>query len=271
MVTRAIRLSLALMLFLVACGSGAPTATVPATSQTSATATVVATPTTKPGGLWINPANKEATITGPIQFMAKAYPTNRNVDPPIDYVNFTVSWPTWYVWEQVKAPVQAEQYQARVFDPAAVNMPPGTVFEVSFDVYDVNGGKNLAPNGVHRLIYQPNAGAADKLEFISDVTFPESPDLTVFHVGDGPQLKTWRLKNVGTTTWKNYQAVSIYGPSGIGSSPQRIGEVAPGQEVDVTVTITIPSKPGDYTVVYMMQRPDGLLFTKVFWVSFKVI
>jgi hypothetical protein len=220
-----------------------------------------------PGGLWINPGLPETTITGPIQFWAKAYPTNTS-DPAIDYVNFTISWPTWHVWEQVKTPIQPNEYQAREFDPKVLSIPAGTVFEVSFDVYDVKGGKNLAPNGVHRLIYQPNAGAADSTEFVQDVTIPDG---TAFHVGDKPQLKTWRLRNVGSTIWKDYRVVSIYGQSGIGASPLTIGEVLPGKEVDVSVTITIPAKAGDYTVVYALQRPDGLFFTKVFWVSFKVV
>src|SRR5436309_3191888 len=48
-------------------------------------------PPIKPGGVWVNPANAQI-VHGVMHFAAHAYPTNFG-DPPIDHVNFTVTWP----------------------------------------------------------------------------------------------------------------------------------------------------------------------------------
>jgi hypothetical protein len=124
----------------------------PATTSSSSPSPVTS-PSTVPGGLWISPMDG-AQETGDIQFAAHAYPTHPG-DPAIKFVNFTIeSQGAW----QVACTVPASQATGDVYacdvQPSDLGVSPGLI-QVSFDVYDQAGGANLAPNGVHTLIYAP--------------------------------------------------------------------------------------------------------------------
>jgi Leucine-rich repeat (LRR) protein len=113
-------------------------------------------PTIQPGGVWINPDNG-ATVTNSLHFEARAYPSNTG-DPPIDHVNFTAWWPAlgpendpWYVVNTVYVPTYGDVYEYN-WDLAGV--PAGEI-KISFDVFDVDGNKNLAPNGIRTINYNP--------------------------------------------------------------------------------------------------------------------
>ena len=109
----------------------------------------------KPGGEWISPVG--STTGDIIHFAAYAYPTNDG-DPQIDYVNFTALWQgidprTWKIVCMVRVPVRKDVYACDA-NLRMLGAPPGQII-ISFDVYDRQGNVNLAPNGMHRLIYLP--------------------------------------------------------------------------------------------------------------------
>lgn len=87
------------------------------------------------------------------------------------------------------------------------------------------------------------------------------PDDTVIPVR-GTFTKTWRLRNTGTCTWTNgYRFVFLRGANL--SSPAAValpGSVAPGQSVDISVTLIAPPTPGVYQAFYMLQAPSGQQF-----------
>jgi Caspase domain. len=107
-----------------------------------------------PGGIWITPDNNFTVTRGEtLELSAHAYPTN-NGDPAIAYVQFTGYWSGWNAshW-----PVLARVHPTAGTDVFTFTwnltyqgkpIPSGAV-KVSFDVYDVAGDKNLAPNGIH--------------------------------------------------------------------------------------------------------------------------
>ncbi|HUY78617.1 MAG TPA: M23 family metallopeptidase [Ktedonobacterales bacterium] len=104
-----------------------------------------------PGGLWISPGDGQ-TITDTIHFAAQAYPTHPD-DPAIAYVNFTLeSNGSW----QIACAVQSYQASGDVFSCdvslSSLGIATGQI-KVSFDVYDLAGNVNHAPNGVHTLTY----------------------------------------------------------------------------------------------------------------------
>jgi len=109
-----------------------------------------------PGGSWISPRD-EQIVGDVLHFAAYAYPTNRG-DPAIDYVNFTMWWQgvdprTWIVACNLHRPVSKDVYACDV-NLAKLGVLAGQI-RISFDVYDKKGNKNLAPNGVHSVIYSP--------------------------------------------------------------------------------------------------------------------
>ena len=98
----------------------------------------------------------------------------------------------------------------------------------------------------------------DWVTFVKDVTISDG---TKFAPGE-TFTKTWRLKNRGTCTWTaDYMLVFTSGDSMGSTTAVRLpGNVYPGQTVDVSVTLTAPTKRGDYVGYWMLRNPSGLLF-----------
>ena len=107
----------------------------------------------KPGGLWVLPINGQR-VGGTLSFAAKAYPTNSG-DPPINHVNFTLSWQNggWRIGCVAYLPTSDTIYTCTVI-LTSLHAPPGNL-RISFDVYDQQGNINFAPNGIHTVVYAP--------------------------------------------------------------------------------------------------------------------
>ncbi|HVA89156.1 MAG TPA: hypothetical protein VNL71_04880 [Chloroflexota bacterium] len=110
-----------------------------------------------PGGLWIQP-DDGATVGDVIHFAAHAYPIHQG-DPAIDHVNFTVGWPAsnpaqWRVACIAPPPTSGGDVFSCDANPRNLGVQAGPI-RASFDVYDREGNKNSAPNGVHTLTYAP--------------------------------------------------------------------------------------------------------------------
>jgi hypothetical protein len=98
----------------------------------------------------------------------------------------------------------------------------------------------------------------DWVKFIKDVTIPDGTQLSTNEVF----TKTWRLQNRGTCTWTpDYMLVYTSGSQMGPTTAVRLnGYVAPGQTVDVSVTLTAPASVGSYTGYWMLRNPSGNLF-----------
>ncbi|MDR3573526.1 MAG: NBR1-Ig-like domain-containing protein [Anaerolineaceae bacterium] len=98
----------------------------------------------------------------------------------------------------------------------------------------------------------------DRFDFVSDITVG---DYTNFNPG-ATFTKTWRLRNSGTCTWdSSYKLVydsgySLSGPASVALP----GTVAPGQLVDVSVTLQAPYNIGTYRGFWKLQDPSGVRF-----------
>jgi hypothetical protein len=116
--------------------------------------------------------------------------------------------------------------------------------------------------------------SCDKAQFISDVTVPDG---TSFTPGSAFN-KTWRLKNVGSCTWTtSYQLVFYSGEKMNGPNALTFPKsVAPGQTVDLTVSLTAPTTAGSYRGYWMFKNANNALFgigsqaNKPWWVDIKV-
>jgi hypothetical protein len=98
----------------------------------------------------------------------------------------------------------------------------------------------------------------DKLEFVRDVTVPDG---TQFTPGEA-FVKTWQLKNTGTSTWTPQYAL-VYSSGEQMGAPASIplsGETSPGGTLDVTANLTAPQAAGSYFGFWMLRGPSGKLF-----------
>jgi hypothetical protein len=114
----------------------------------------------------------------------------------------------------------------------------------------------------------------DRGEFLADVSVPDG---TVFQPGE-TFIKTWRLQNVGGTTWTtDYKAVFVDGE--LMGGPFTINlprTVPPGQEVDLSVDLTAPTEAGNYRGYWKLQNAAGEVFglgsdaAEAFWLDIVV-
>jgi hypothetical protein len=114
----------------------------------------------------------------------------------------------------------------------------------------------------------------DWVAFVKDVSIPDGAELSAGEVF----TKTWRLQNRGTCTWtSDYMLVYTSGDQMGSTTAVRLpGNVAPGQTVDVSVTLTAPSVNGYQRSYWMLRNPSGTLFgsgskaNEAFYVEIKV-
>jgi hypothetical protein len=97
----------------------------------------------------------------------------------------------------------------------------------------------------------------DWAAFVKDVSIPDG---TLLSPGE-TFTKIWRLQNRGTCTWTpDYDLVYYGGAQMSGTTMQVPGYVAPGQYVDVAVTLTAPSASGHYEGFWLLRNANGGLF-----------
>jgi len=115
--------------------------------------------------------------------------------------------------------------------------------------------------------------ACDRAQFIADVTVPDGASFQP----NASFTKTWRLKNVGTCTWNNYSLLFDSGEKMSGPDSALIPtSVAPGQTVDITVSLKAPANAGLYRGYWKLKNNTNVPFgigsagTKSFWVEINV-
>ncbi|HHY89517.1 MAG TPA: hypothetical protein GYA06_11425 [Chloroflexi bacterium] len=84
---------------------------------------------------------------------------------------------------------------------------------------------------------------------------------------------TWRVKNIGTTTWTQKYQFRYF----LADPTLRLGasdilfpkEVKPQEEVDLTLTFRAPNTPGDYNTIWVLTNEEGANFLNLNF-SFRV-
>ncbi|MGB9521503.1 MAG: NBR1-Ig-like domain-containing protein, partial [Anaerolineales bacterium] len=109
--------------------------------------------------------------------------------------------------------------------------------------------------------------------FIKDITYPDN---SVVDPG-ATFTKTWRIQNAGACTWSpQYALVFTAGePMGTPASVPLPKYVAPGEMVDVSVTLTAPTAGGTYKGEYKLRNASNGIFgigdnNQSFYVQIKV-
>ena len=100
----------------------------------------------------------------------------------------------------------------------------------------------------------PATPVCDQARFLRDVTIPDG---STFAPGTS-FTKTWRIRNDGICTWSGYVLVFDSGDAMNGTSPTSIPTVGPGNEVDVSVSLTAPSTVGSYRGYWRIRNASGV-------------
>lgn len=146
-------------------------------------------------------------------------------------------------------------------------------FRLSWAVMLVALVFSFAP-GAPSTIPAAAASACDWAQFVADVTVPDGTSFapnTAF-------TKTWRLKNIGTCTWTTSYSLVFDSGSKMGgpTSVNLPKSVAPGQTVDISISLTAPSSAGHYIGYWKFKNASGVLFgigwtyNKPWWVEINV-
>ena len=104
----------------------------------------------------------------------------------------------------------------------------------------------------------PTGPLVDRAEFVADITVPDGTDY-----GPGAKfIKTWRVKNVGTSTWTTQFVIEfVIGANLAANSKVNLpNEAPPGATVDISVEMTAPTTPGNYTSLWQFKNPSGNKF-----------
>lgn len=108
----------------------------------------------------------------------------------------------------------------------------------------------------------------DLASFVADVTIEDGskiPAGTVF-------IKTWRVRNAGTTTWNTDYTLRFTGDDQMGA-PDAVPlsrRVAPGELVELSVDLTAPNAAGRHRSTWKLHNAQGTAFDYFMYVEIQV-
>jgi hypothetical protein len=101
-----------------------------------------------------------------------------------------------------------------------------------------------------------SAPVCDNYIYITDVTVRDGTTMNASQTF----VKTWMVQNTGTCTWDaNYTLTFVTGDQMSGAATAIGISVAPGQQAQVSVTLTAPSSAGQYTGYWRLANDAGTL------------
>jgi len=167
--------------------------------------------------------------------------------------------------------------------PKSVSLPslkPNETGEISLPL--------IAPAtpGRHRSTWQPRNGRGrlflfelfadivvtpvkrrDDAVLIGDITLPPGAQVEAGRA----ILKTWRVRNSGDSTWDGrYKLAPVDDPLG-GPDAVSLPTVRPGGTADLSVTLNMPTRTGNYRSRWQLCDPQGNAFGPVFEAALTVV
>lgn len=150
--------------------------------------------------------------------------------------------------------------------PLITDTPSGALSPTPFPTFSNVGGGGGGGGGGGEVY--------DDAVYVDDVTIPDGTEVSP----GATFVKTWRVRNTGISTWTPQYAV-IYGWASDNwksiknnpPAPAPIGQsVAPGEEVDVSITIKAPVESGYYQATFRLRNDKGYNFGEWLTVVIKV-
>lgn len=117
------------------------------------------------------------------------------------------------------------------------------------------------------LVVTPVARRDDAV-FVADVTLPDGDKVE----SGRTVLKTWRVRNTGDTNWDNGHSLALDGDNPFNSPSQvALPTVKPGATADLSISLTMPAKPGLYRSNWRLRSPDGTPFGSPLFAELRVV
>lgn len=100
----------------------------------------------------------------------------------------------------------------------------------------------------------------DNSVFVSDASVPDG---TVMTAGQA-FVKSWKVKNTGTCAWTtSYTLIHAYGEKLGGLTTALSVETLPNSEVEISINLKAPDKPGNYGSYWRLANNNGTPFGQV--------
>jgi len=108
----------------------------------------------------------------------------------------------------------------------------------------------------------------NKMEFIGDVTIPDGQIIPP----GAKFIKTWKVKNVGATTWTSTFKIRLWAGQQFGAKSSILlgKEVKPNEEAEISIEFTAPLNNGEYYSMWILSDQDEANFGVPFYVKFNV-
>lgn len=132
-----------------------------------------------------------------------------------------------------------------------------------------------SPQGSAQAPTQGGTGCTDQAVFVSDVTIDDNTEINA-----GEEfVKVWRLRNAGTCTWTGEYSLAFFGGDRMQGEMEvpLMDEVAPGEQVEVSVDLVAPDEAGDYLGLWKLRNAQSQFFgigpagDQSFWVKIVVV
>ncbi len=108
----------------------------------------------------------------------------------------------------------------------------------------------------------------NEARYVADVTIPDGKEL---RPGE-PFVKTWRIRNSGTTTWGDGYRLAFFDDEDMeGPESVPLPRARPGETVEVSVPLVAPTTPGEHKSTWKPRDPDGNVFEFDFFALINVI
>lgn len=98
--------------------------------------------------------------------------------------------------------------------------------------------------------------------FISDVTIPDDTPLPF----NQTFTKTWRVENNGTQPWGTGFTLRFIGGTGGTAQSVPLPPTQPGQQVEISATLTVPNRTGTFYWDFRFANASGTLFGDIIYV-----
>lgn len=173
------------------------------------------------------------------------------------------------IFTQAAETVAAQLTRTALSQPTATNTMQPTATQTATipapsATLEVNA-TNPSTIGTSAVGTTPNP---NKMVFVSDVTIPDGqiiPPGSKF-------VKTWKVRNTGTTTWTaNYRVRNWAGERFGAPASFLLGqEVKPNTDVDISIEFTAPLLSGEYLSHWILADETEANFGNTFYVKFVV-
>jgi hypothetical protein len=106
-----------------------------------------------------------------------------------------------------------------------------------------------------------SAGAGQQCQALANLVGETIPDGTIMQPGETFQ-KTWRLKNNGTCTWNSSYKIVYWSGDMLGGAYEYPlpATVAPGEEVEIPLSLVAPDSNGNYSGYWKLKSEWGTPF-----------